>query len=89
MLNADVLITLGFNPYTPHLTHFQHQAFPRAYEDWMRIDLDYVTACDCVYRLPGHSPGADREVDLAVSLGIPIFTKLGDLLTWRDLKEGR
>jgi hypothetical protein len=33
-----------------------------------------------VLRLPGPSNGADREVDAAKALGIPVFTEISALL---------
>jgi hypothetical protein len=76
---ADQLMTLGFAPYVPLLTHFQHLHRPRPYEDWCRHDDDWIPCCDYLLRLPGESKGADREVRLAESLGIPVFYKGEDL----------
>lgn len=35
--------------------------------------------CDAVLRLPGESPGADREVHYAISLGKPVYYGLEEL----------
>ena len=32
--------------------------------------------------MPGHSPGADREVERAKGLGIPVFHDIDALITW-------
>lgn len=77
---ADQLMTLGFAPFVPLLSHFQHMIHPRPYQDWVDIDLEWVRACDCVLRLPGESKGADGEVALAKEIGIPVFYELLDLL---------
>ena len=76
ILAADHLMTLGFAPYVPHLTHFQHMLAPRPYEDWIALDLEWVSRSDCLLRLPGESPGADREVAYAKERGIPVFESI-------------
>jgi len=70
---ADQLANLGFAPFVPHHTHFWHLLFPRPYDDWLKLDLEFLPCCDAVLRLPGPSNGADGEVRKAESLGIPVF----------------
>lgn len=70
---ADYLQSLGFVPFVPHLSHFWHFLTPKPYETWMEWDLAWLAKCDALVRLPGLSPGADREVDRARELGIPVF----------------
>lgn len=70
---ANKLMDLGFAPFAPLYSHFQHMAFPRPYEDWINIDLEWVKVCDAVLRLPGESKGADGEVLYAHDLNIPVF----------------
>jgi nucleoside 2-deoxyribosyltransferase len=80
ILQGDVLISLGFAPFIPHLSHYQHALYPRDYEDWMKLDFEWVSACDVLYRLPGESSGADREVAFAKARGIPVVYSLSELL---------
>ena len=77
---TDELMTLGFVPYTPLYSHFQHMAHPRPYQDWIDLDLEWIPACDCLLRLPGESSGADNEVKLARKLGKPIFYSIKELV---------
>ncbi len=63
----------GAVPFVPHLYHFWHQQIPGGYEQWMRLDLAWLSKCDALVRLPGESPGADREVAEAERLGLPVF----------------
>lgn len=70
---ADKLMTNGFVPFVPLLTHFQHMVHPRPYEEWMQLDFAWIEACDCVLRLDGESDGADREVQYAITIGKPVF----------------
>ncbi len=76
---ADKLITLGFAPFIPLLSHFQHMVHPRPYEDWARLDFEWIKSCDCLLRLPGESKGADNEVAFAERRGIPVFYELDEL----------
>jgi hypothetical protein len=77
---ADELMTLGFAPFAPLYSHFQHMAHPRPYSDWIKIDKEWVLVCDCVLRLPGESSGADGEVELAKTNGIPVYYSIRDLI---------
>lgn len=70
---ADELMNLGYAPFAPLYSHFQHMAHPRAYEDWVRIDLVWVTVCDALLRLDGESVGADGEVRYARDHNIPVY----------------
>jgi len=77
---VNELMDLGYAPFAPLYSHFQHMAHPRPYEDWIKIDLEWVRVCDCVLRIGGESKGADGEVDLAINLGKPIYYNVDDLL---------
>jgi len=73
ILAANRLLRKGHIPFVPHLTHFWHLVVPHPYEDWLELDMEWLKVCDAVLRLPGESPGADVEVRLAESLGIPVY----------------
>lgn len=79
---VDKLMNLGFAPFAPLYSHFQHMAHPRPYEDWIKVDKEWVLACDCVLRLPGESSGADREVELAIPNRKPVFYSIRTLVKW-------
>lgn len=74
------IIAAGHAPFVPHLSHFQHMESPQPYETWMAIDFAWVEACDVLWRIPGDSAGADREVAHAIKLGIPVVYTLPELL---------
>jgi hypothetical protein len=76
---ANDLINMGFAPFCPHLSHFLDMNSPQPYEKWLEIDNEYVKVCDAVLRIPGESSGADNEVRLAQSLGIPVYYDIDDL----------
>lgn len=73
------LMDKGFAPFAPLYSHFQHMAHPRSYEKWLEQDFEWIPSCDCLLRLPGESSGADKEVELAKSLGKPVFYSIDEL----------
>lgn len=84
---GEELINAGFYPYLPLLSHYQHQIYPHSYETWTRLDDAWVSVCDALLRLPGESPGADREVELAEKLGIPVYYSISDLVSAAPARE--
>lgn len=82
---ADNIRAWGGVPIIPHLSTIWAMISDRhwSYEDWMEVDFAYIKRCDALYRMPGDSPGADREVRYAESLGIPVFCRG----TEREFKE--
>jgi hypothetical protein len=76
---ADELMTLGYAPFIPLLTHFQHIAHPRKYQDWVELDLEWLLSCDCLLRLDGESIGADKEIDMAKIYKKPVYYSIEEL----------
>jgi hypothetical protein len=76
----------GFAPFLPLLSHFQHMIHQQSYEVWMEQDMTWVASCDCLLRLPGQSSGADREVERAKEVGIPVFFNKYDLYKHYNIK---
>lgn len=54
--------------------------FPRPYEFWLDLDNQFLPFCEGLLRLAGSSSGADKEVQLAKTLNIPVFTSIADLV---------
>lgn len=80
---VDGLIDAGFvTPIAPHLTMLWHVVSPRPLEFWYAYDLATLARCDALYRLPGDSTGADREVEFARSRGMPVFMSEANLNAW-------
>lgn len=70
----------GHIPFIPHLTAFWHILTPHeSIEFWYDYDLEWLKMCDALYRIEGESEGADREVDVAKSMGLPVYTSLFDI----------
>lgn len=74
------LMDKGYAPFAPLYSHFQHMAHPRPYEQWIKLDLEWVKVCDCVLRLPGESSGADGEVSYAQENNIPVYYSIPELV---------
>ena len=80
LLVAEGLIRYGFLPYTPLLSHYWNEYSEHDYEYWMELDLAWLEQCDIVLRLPGKSHGADREVNRAFELNLPVYYNLRKLI---------
>ncbi len=77
----DYLESHGFMVYNPLLSHFQHLVIPHCEVDyWYEKDIRWLKECDCVLRLPGKSRGADREVQIAVDLNLPVYHSAEEVL---------
>jgi hypothetical protein len=74
------LMDAGYAPFAPLYSHFQHMAHPRPYENWLKLDLEWIPVCDALLRLPGESSGADIEVELAKKLGKPVYYSIEELI---------
>lgn len=73
------LIEAGYAPICPHLSMLHPADDQISYEKWLEVDFAWVEASQAVLRLPGFSPGADREVAHARSLNIPIYSSIPQL----------
>lgn len=88
------LMRLGFAPMCPGFSAFagginsvgyaEPEILPNGTdpEDWMDVDLPWVSVAEALLRLPGESTGADREAGLAAQLGIPVFYTIEELRAW-------
>lgn len=79
------LIDLGFAPYAPLYSHYLEERSPRPYETWTKLDNEWVLRCNCLLRLPGESSGADKEVELAKEIQIPVFYSVTELAKYYEL----
>ena len=79
---ADELMTLGYCPVAPLLSHFVEIVHPRPYRDWMRVDMEILSRCDVLLRLPGESDGADEEVEHACNIGKPVMYDISQINMW-------
>ena len=71
--------TLGHMAYNPLLSHFQHMVIPHDIEFWYKKDIEWLLECDAVLRLEGESVGADREVEIARTHGMTIYTSVFEI----------
>ena len=73
----------------PHWSHLQQTVSPMPYEAWIKYDLNVIRVLarsgpGVVFRVPGESSGADREVALARELGVDVVVGEGELRQWID-----
>ncbi|MBM3347784.1 MAG: hypothetical protein FJY55_15010 [Betaproteobacteria bacterium] len=80
------LVESGYSPLCPHLSYYaeKHHHCKWPHQTWIDIDLEWVAMSEAVYRILGPSVGADLECEHARRLGIPVFSSLQDLESWRD-----
>jgi hypothetical protein len=70
----------GIIPFVPHLSRAWDARHPgHDYEVWMRWCLAWVERCDAIVRIPGKSPGADREIAHAKACDLSLV-----LESWPD-----
>jgi hypothetical protein len=70
----------GFVPFVPHLTLFWDIFSQRDKAAWLDYDFQWLKRCDILYRIGGHSEGADQEEKMARLYGIPIARSIVQLL---------
>ncbi|MEK0326138.1 MAG: DUF4406 domain-containing protein [Nitrosopumilus sp.] len=72
MMMGLELIRRGFVPFVPHNDFIQYILDPHTleYDTILEQDMAWVERCDALLRLPGESPGADREVAHAEKHGL-------------------
>lgn len=87
IMAGNDLMKNGFIPFVPHLSLLWQFLTPLDYRTWLEYDFEIVRRSDAVYRLPGQSPGADEEEQIAKAAKIPIFYELAELIAWRDEKK--
>ena len=80
----------GLVLFVPHYLYWANLAAPRdyTYEEWMNYDFSVIEHCEGLLRMIGESPGADREVEFALSRGLPVFLqKLRGSAAFEGLKD--
>lgn len=70
---ADCLLSAGYVPFIPHLSHFWHTISPKKYQAWLDYDFEWIPVCDALLRIAGDSPGADAEVEHANANLVPVY----------------
>src|SRR5512138_2138396 len=81
VMAADQVLKAGHSPFCPHLDFFWRvMTGTDDYETWLRLDFDFLSVCDALIRLPGASPGSDREVAFALGRKIPVFYGVEEFL---------
>jgi len=83
----NALLLKGHVPFCPLLSHYANEEAKRnpaigdiPRETWMKYDLQMLITCgfDALYFM-GESMGANTELAVAASIGLPIYRSLTDL----------
>lgn len=80
ILAAEQIRNVGHYAFVPHLWYHWDLISPRGWDDWMEQSLAWISRCDVLVRLPGTSPGSDREVLLARERGMPVYLGIEEFL---------
>lgn len=72
---GEELRQIGIDPFIPHLFDFTMivTGHPVPWEDALRMDENWITACDLLVALPGESKGKAREIAFAHARHIPVI----------------
>lgn len=84
---GTLLRSAGFTPFVPHLFAFwalMEEGPGTSEQSWLEYDLEWLTHCDALIRLPGKSYGADCEEHAAIDRGLFIASSFAQLLDWRQ-----
>ena len=87
LVGQEIYENLGVIPFVPHLYNLWHTVQPGPYEQWMELCFAWIARCDALLRIPGESPGADREMEVARELDKPVFTSRDDLAAWLTMRD--
>jgi len=82
---ADKIRRLGFSVYIPCLDFLTGLVMgDYKYTDYFENNLPWLQAADAVFVLPDsqHSKGTQAEIEMARSLGIPVFDNVAALVMW-------
>lgn len=77
------LINRGYTPFVPHLTHWLEKRAKRtvgsiSYERWLEYGTKWLEQCDALL-YTASSPGADRELEDAYFIGMPVYRSIDEL----------
>jgi hypothetical protein len=71
---AEHVAKAGHVPFIPHtMTALWSVLYEKSGDEWLDQDFSWIETCDALIRIPGDSPGAEEEVELANELGIPVY----------------
>lgn len=78
---GNELMRRGYIPFVPHVLYFWEGLYQPdlTYDEWLAYDLEWLKVCELMLRLPGQSPGADREEEFAAKEGIPVYYSIDKL----------
>lgn len=77
---------LGMVPFIPMIDFLYVLVYPETtWEQNLEYDEQIILRCDALLRIPGESPGAEREVKFAREHNIPVFFDVESLHEWNTV----
>lgn len=71
----------GHIPFIPHaMSSLWSILYEKSGEEWLQQYYSWIETCDALIRIPGESPGGDKEVMYASSLNIPTYPSVDSFL---------
>lgn len=77
-----IIATESASALVPHITLLWHAIAPHPEVYWYALDIAHLARCDALFRFPGPSTGADKEIAFAHVKGIPVFADFDSLISW-------
>ena len=69
-------------PFIPHLNMMWDLVEPQTAGFFYEYDLHILSKCDALFKMPGLSIGAEKEVRFAKKHKIPVYTDIAELYKW-------
>lgn len=82
VMAAERVRAFGAIPFVPHLYSLWDTISPKPESFWLQMDQAWLAQCDAMLRLPGESPGSDKEEAWCKEFGIPVFHEFERLYDW-------
>lgn len=85
---AERIWKAGHIPFIPHtMTALWSVVIEREGSRWLDFDFHWVEKCDALVRLPGESPGGDKEIAHAQENGLDVYRGVDAFLAQVDHLE--
>jgi len=86
-VTIDNLIQHEFIPYSPIVSYLYQNMYKKNLDQWDNINFYWLSKCNCILHYSSNNSRTDNEILKAKELNIPIFTSIGDVLSYFKNKE--
>jgi hypothetical protein len=84
---GNSLLAHNIIPFIPHFSFIWHLLHEHSYDQWLEYDFAWLDKCDALLRLPGESPGAEKEIQKAISKGLYVGYSIVAIVKERNRQE--